>query len=691
MAFQYPTLENDGQFSFRVMSILPDIYDAPIRCILRSVPFPAQAILQPQLPNLPSPDAIQSHTTHHQDRQSRLKRQRLLGAETWASTTALWRKIKPSRGRDELILPPAEPIEEAPEHQNQHVPYEAVSYAWGDEPHDQRILLNGRPFLVSLTLKQAIGRLRREDRPREVWIDAICIDQHNPREKANQIRQMHHIFAGAEQVVVWLGEAEGVDCELAFDFVRQVSRGVDLDRDGHIPLPLSSSVECLMARGYLPSWSAFYQLISRSWWRRAWVVQELLLAQSAVVLCGSASIRWNHLETGIALIYPTYEWYLDNCQSEANLKYFRLDFLSFFLCNYFNLDAAIGLGPSRFRYIRSRTDKHPSSHILNWLNDNRIRLCKFGHDRIYSILALTPKSFSDSIRIDYQQTVEELFKSVVRSFVNTWGSLDIILFSHHSAWHRHSQLPSWVPDWRRSNRTQAYGYNQRDGLKRAHAIFSPDMSHLTVNGAELAHVLETQVECDLMPNLTKTNSFVGPRGKPFPNGDGKSWWVMELDELEDIFQPAMEQWSAGEIFSVYPFGSLNVFLKLLSRKQRPESFDPEWYLKTGYRLYDPNRRALWNESHWKILVEELRQYLVSRTVVATTSFLAVAPDTAQEGDVIFWIQGCSALVLLRPTGDGTFTFIGDVFVGSERHGHDDFIEGIERDNDESTLREITLV
>ncbi|KAK3682920.1 hypothetical protein B0T22DRAFT_472243 [Podospora appendiculata] len=194
-----------------------------------------------------------------------------------------------------------------------------------------------------------------------------------------------------------------------------------------------------------------------------------------------------------------------------------------------------------------------------------------------------------------------------------------------------------------------YDYIQGARLEQTHAVFSPDMSRLTVKGAELATVSETQVECDLMPNLTKTNSSMSPSQKLVPNGDDASWMDINLEDLKDIFSPATTRWSMVVLVRPWGPGLLNVFLKLLARKQKPESLDRKWHLKTRYPQRDLALKS-WDESHWITLRSELRILLRSKTVVATANFLAVAPDTAQEGDVISWIQGCSALVLLRPTG-----------------------------------------
>lgn len=65
-------------------------------------------------------------------------------------------------------------------HQVEGVPYEALSYVWGNKQSADVICLDGCPFEVTENLYEALTHLRRPDQDRVLWIDAICIDQsHN--------------------------------------------------------------------------------------------------------------------------------------------------------------------------------------------------------------------------------------------------------------------------------------------------------------------------------------------------------------------------------------------------------------------------------------------------------------------------------------------------------------------------------
>lgn len=57
------------------------------------------------------------------------------------------------------------------------VPYEALSYVWGDKESADKIWVDGCLFAVTENLFEALSNLRQSREDRLIWIDAICIDQ----------------------------------------------------------------------------------------------------------------------------------------------------------------------------------------------------------------------------------------------------------------------------------------------------------------------------------------------------------------------------------------------------------------------------------------------------------------------------------------------------------------------------------
>ena len=97
----------------------------------------------------------------------------------------------------------------------------AVSYVWGPPIAKYAIILDGRIQLLATNLLHFLhvwstSHVTPEDDPHGgwLWVDALCIDQDNFRERMHQVRAMSRIFAGAEEVLVWLGrELQGAGGE----------------------------------------------------------------------------------------------------------------------------------------------------------------------------------------------------------------------------------------------------------------------------------------------------------------------------------------------------------------------------------------------------------------------------------------------------------------------------------------------
>src|SRR5207247_136756 len=83
--------------------------------------------------------------------------------------------------------------------------YNALSYTWGDPKRNWPIILNGKLSFVTHNLGDALRYLQVHEVLSPIWIDAICINQQNPKEKAEQVQQLRLIFQGAKNVIAWLG------------------------------------------------------------------------------------------------------------------------------------------------------------------------------------------------------------------------------------------------------------------------------------------------------------------------------------------------------------------------------------------------------------------------------------------------------------------------------------------------------
>lgn len=163
--------------------------------------------------------------------------------------------------------------------------YAALSYSWGPPKPYKNILLNDTEFPIRRNLWWFLHHARTRNETQLFWIDALCIDQSNDSERSHQVGLMGKIYITAASVTVWLGEADKkAESDLAMDFV---------DRKGLAPLRTK-------AGRFQSLWSpsegqALLSLCERNYWKRVWVVQEIMHGEDLTVLCGSKSFPWQNI------------------------------------------------------------------------------------------------------------------------------------------------------------------------------------------------------------------------------------------------------------------------------------------------------------------------------------------------------------------------------------------------------------
>lgn len=70
------------------------------------------------------------------------------------------------------------------------VDYEAISYLWSTEVQDHDISCNDTIFKITPNLNEALRQVRRAEVRRNLWVDSICINQKDLKEKGHQVAMM---------------------------------------------------------------------------------------------------------------------------------------------------------------------------------------------------------------------------------------------------------------------------------------------------------------------------------------------------------------------------------------------------------------------------------------------------------------------------------------------------------------------
>ncbi|KAK4169001.1 heterokaryon incompatibility protein-domain-containing protein [Cladorrhinum sp. PSN259] len=147
--------------------------------------------------------------------------------------------------------------------------YETVSYTWGGENADNtpsRPIFVGPYWDVMFQTRNCWDMLRFV-RPRRgvrlIWVDAICINQNDAVERANQVAKMRQIYRDSIRVVVYLGP----------DIAIPHPPGQFAARQRLDDLAVSSG----------EGQAALQSLLERRYFKRIWVIQELILPPQALI------------------------------------------------------------------------------------------------------------------------------------------------------------------------------------------------------------------------------------------------------------------------------------------------------------------------------------------------------------------------------------------------------------------------
>ena len=137
-----------------------------------------------------------------------------------------------------------------------------------------------------------------------IWIDAICIDQDNLKERSSQVSLMDSIYSGADKVIVWLGKDMADISNFAWfhsdTLASEYLQGSQIDsifKRTNIEAPIFQGAYS-SEPGILEKWHSYCRFFEqRRWFNRAWIVQEIVLARPSdiEVWCGNGGLSWTNM------------------------------------------------------------------------------------------------------------------------------------------------------------------------------------------------------------------------------------------------------------------------------------------------------------------------------------------------------------------------------------------------------------
>ena len=219
--------------------------------------------------------------------------------------------------------------------------YEAISYVWGDAKMREEIICDGKTLSITLSLANALRKVRLPEKKRILWADGICINQEDKEERGHQVMLMAAIYSAASQVLCWLGEdyGNGVDeqevkhAQYTFELARRFSNDLKLDPDAedtrirrgtyvingtHNILSRFTHDSLEKELNIQSNIEHVQKFFENPWFHRMWIKQELGFASKALALCGDHKIDWfdlQNLSLWMVLRRPNVDWpgQIDRC------------------------------------------------------------------------------------------------------------------------------------------------------------------------------------------------------------------------------------------------------------------------------------------------------------------------------------------------------------------------------------------
>ena len=550
--------------------------------------------------------------------------------------------------------------------------FSALSYAWGPLSDKLKVQANG--FRLSQNLVDAICCFAVVE-PGFWWIDGLCINQDDAKEKNQQVRIMNQIYRKAKQVRVWLGLGD----EFTSSCLALLDRFGDLRREGKTSWPPVRAPDLFcddeMERLGLPKvddpvWIAFLRLLNRSYFTRVWVVQELVMAAKPImVYCGELSFRWDSLEETVAWLQKA-QWLNEISRKIAQPS------------NSLLMD-----GSSIIR-LKALLNMPTQSSFEDVLLLCRGLKATDPRDHIIATLGLLPAEDEVVAAIEprYDQSVAEFYRDVTGTIITRGQSLGILSAVEDSLSRDVRGLPSWVPD---------YSKESYRGWFR-HACQVSQVSTFRVNWSPGSNVLRLYTR--MVDEVDSVADSVAAIGELNVSSLLYSWlkmaaqrasmspwhWMLDLFNSHTrasrdvvsfwrtlVMNTVAGQTPASDEYGIH-FAAL-MFNALMQYEGPPVD-------EAGQRIVPEALSVGGPRGEGKLFVDRLGQTLMlSRFFISKSGLMGLGPMSAQPGDKIIIISGAQQIFLTRQQGQD-FQLVGNSYV------HD-----LTLNLDISEFEEITLV
>ncbi|KAF2659792.1 HET-domain-containing protein [Lophiostoma macrostomum CBS 122681] len=569
--------------------------------------------------------------------------------------------------------------------------YQILSYVWsvdGLEPsRNWTVKINGTQLPILDTLWPFLQTLRAKKLLLDGswwWIDSLCIDLTNTTERSLQVQMMQRLYSDCHSCIIWLGE-ESHSSGRAVDFIYYLHR--ISERGWHNIKELRTIMQEDEHQG---SWVLLEDFLSRRWWTRVWTLQEFCMPSVVSFWVGSRSVGREEVCASLKMA--------DICET-----------------TYFENSIPFRRGWNRrriwkrHRVLSSTTKQHAGLSLPALAAYCCTNEATNDVDRLYGLYGLLSTD-RELLRVDYSQTVDQIYFQFAKSFIEKHNALDLAIFASLFSSNETESLPSWVPDWRRQTSLGAQviplmvsqsGNASIGNLRPIATLYSTTPSArysasgdraatykfedtiLCVRGMAIDRLDPSKTWVDVHEQGSKMSFGLPTVHTPYPIGDARN----ALTEIcRSLILSRHDRYLRVEM-PVTEF--LNDFLVLcalsLSEPTAVNSKFLEWFNKArhfqihGLTLESMVRQQMReSENVFHDVVPNQDHYIQDsffgrwydtivrmalRLTITRNGRLGMIPEKAREDDLVCIIYGCSVPVLLRKARDDeAYTLVGECFI-----------------------------
>ncbi|KAI3316589.1 hypothetical protein HD806DRAFT_423915 [Xylariaceae sp. AK1471] len=513
--------------------------------------------------------------------------------------------------------------------------YDGISYVWGDLHDVVSITCDGISTNITTSLHWALVRVRLLDRPRVVWADALCINQNDTQERNRQVTLMGHIYAKARFVLACMGQDAQDAAHQVASLVNQYEPILvrigdsDVYREFDSPDMRRFWGHVVGADGHVERWRHLGDLLQRSWFRRAWVLQEVGLAKDPRVVYGSVEFSYRAM---ITLVHGITRY-----------------------AGGFATSTGVGALLIHTQWAnwtgRALNPSHRIYKFVDLLDHGALLECRDPRDRVYAFLG-HPLA-NDQIVPDYTKNIMQVYQEATVLLLRDTGTRALSSVEHSNTT-IHDNYPSWVIRWNigfiLNNIYTHPNYFYRAGLTAQPGLAQIDGDRLRIEGV----MFDTVRSVHIVQTIESTKQI------RFASFDGIGVWsFLDLIRyLEDASTPC-----AYQNLRLLNLASALTCQVALDDSLLTTVFADEW---SSYMLWPgpSNTSDIAPNAH--MFYRELASKCMGRAFVHTSrGYYGLGPHITRPGDQCCVLQGSGVPFLLRPlstNGSQEFRLVGEAFI-----------------------------